>query len=78
MTNIVVEGDSMIVINTARKLQNNTKVGKIKRHWCLAYSLQNIQEHLQMGIIVELHWIRRSANGLANIIANKGVNKEGT
>jgi ribonuclease HI len=29
MTNIVVEGDSMLVINTARKLQNDTKVGKI-------------------------------------------------
>jgi ribonuclease HI len=42
MTNIVVEGDSMLVINTARKLQNDTKVGKIQRHWRLVYSLQKI------------------------------------
>jgi hypothetical protein len=44
----------------------------------LAYSLQKIQEHLQMGITVELRWVRRSANGLADRIANKGVDKEGT
>jgi ribonuclease HI len=42
MTNIVVEGDSMLVINTARKLQNDTKVGKIQRHWRLVYSIKKI------------------------------------
>jgi ribonuclease HI len=57
MTNVVVEGDSMLVINIVRKLQNNTKVGKIQRHWCLAYPLQKIQEHLQTGIAVELCWV---------------------
>jgi hypothetical protein len=30
-----------------------------------------------MRITVELHWVRRSANGLAERIANKGVNKKG-
>ena len=29
MENVIVEGDSMIIINTVRKLQNDTKVGKI-------------------------------------------------
>jgi ribonuclease HI len=46
MTNVIVEGDSTIVINTVRRLQNGTRVGKIHRHWLLAQSLQNIQEHL--------------------------------
>jgi ribonuclease HI len=78
MKNIIVEGDSMLVINTVRKLQNDTKVGKIQRHWRLAYYLQKIQEHLQTGITVELHWVRRSANGLADRIANEGVDKEGS
>jgi ribonuclease HI len=32
MNNIIVEGDSMLVINTIRKLQNDTRVGKIQRH----------------------------------------------
>jgi ribonuclease HI len=29
MTNAIVEGDSMLVINTVRKLQNDTIIGKI-------------------------------------------------
>jgi ribonuclease HI len=29
MENVIVEGDSMLVINTVRKLQNDTKMGKI-------------------------------------------------
>jgi ribonuclease HI len=78
MTNTIVEGDSMLVINTVKRLQNGTRVGKIQRHWRLAHSLQKIQEHLQMGNTVELRWVRRSANGLADIIANEGVNKEGS
>jgi ribonuclease HI len=55
MTNAIVEGDSTLVINTVRRLQNGTRVGKIQRHWRLARYLQKIQEHLQMGITVELH-----------------------
>jgi hypothetical protein len=32
ITNAIVEGDSMLVINTVRKLQNGTRMGKIQRH----------------------------------------------
>jgi ribonuclease HI len=32
MTNVIVEGDSTLVINTTRRLQNSTRVGKIQRH----------------------------------------------
>jgi hypothetical protein len=77
MKNIIVEGGSTLVINTVRRLQNDTRVGKIKRHWRLAQSLQKIQDHLQMGITVELRWIQRSANGLVDRISNEGVDKEG-
>ena len=77
ISNAIVEGDSMLVINTVRKLQNGTRVGKIQRHWRLAQSLQNIQEHLQTGITVELRWVQRSTNGLVDRIANEGVDKEG-
>jgi hypothetical protein len=72
-----VEGDSTLVINTVKKLQNGTRVGKVQRHWRLAHSLQKIQEHLQTINTVELCWVRRSANGLADRIANEGVSKEG-
>ena len=39
MTNTIMEGDSTLVINTMKRLQNGTKVGKVKRHWRLAHSL---------------------------------------
>jgi ribonuclease HI len=32
MTNVIVEGDSTLVINTVRRLQNGTRVGKLQRH----------------------------------------------
>jgi ribonuclease HI len=32
MTNTIVEGDSTLVINTMKRLQNGTKVGKVQRH----------------------------------------------
>ena len=46
MKNTIVEGDSTLVINTARRLQNDTRMEKIQRHWRLAHSLPKIQEHL--------------------------------
>jgi hypothetical protein len=42
MTNTIVEGDSTLVINTMKRLQNGTKVGKVQCHWHLAHSLQKI------------------------------------
>jgi ribonuclease HI len=54
MKNTIVEGDSMLVINTVKRLQNGTRVGKIQRHWHLTHSLQKIQEHLQKMNTVEL------------------------
>jgi len=33
MIDAIVEGDFALVINTVRKLQNGTRMGKIQRHW---------------------------------------------
>jgi ribonuclease HI len=77
MTNTIVEGDSTLIINTVKRLQNGTRVGKTHRHWCLAHSLQKIQEHLYTMNTMVLHWVRRSTNGLVDIITNDGVSKEG-
>ena len=35
MTNTIVEGESTMVINTVKRLQNDTRVGKVQKHWCL-------------------------------------------
>jgi ribonuclease HI len=42
MTNTIMEGDSTLVINTMKRLQNGTIVGKVQRHWHLAHSLHII------------------------------------
>jgi ribonuclease HI len=55
MTNIIMEGESTLVINMVKKLPNGTRVGKVQRHWRLAHSLQKIQEHMKMINTVELH-----------------------
>jgi ribonuclease HI len=73
MTNTIVEGDSTLVINTVKILQNGTRVGKVQHHWRLAHSLQKIQEHLRTLNTVELRWVHRSVNALADKLANKGV-----
>jgi ribonuclease HI len=54
MKNIIVEGDSTLVINMTKRLQNGTRVGKVQQHWRLAHSLQKIQEHLRTLNTVEL------------------------
>ena len=54
MTNTIMEGDSTLVLNRVKRLQNGTRVGKVQRHWRLTHSLQKIQEHLQMINTVEL------------------------
>jgi hypothetical protein len=77
MTNTIVEGDSTPIINTMKRLQNDTRGGKVQKHWRLAHSLQKIQEHLQAINTVDLCCVHRSANDLEDIIANEGVSKEG-
>jgi ribonuclease HI len=42
MTNTIMEGDSTLVINMMKRLQNGTRVAKVQRHWRLALSLQKI------------------------------------
>jgi ribonuclease HI len=43
LANVIVERDSTLVINTAKKLHCGTKVEKVLRHWHLAHSLQRIR-----------------------------------
>jgi ribonuclease HI len=71
--NVIVEGDSALVINTAKRLQCGTSIGKVIRHWRLAQTLQRIMKHLQTMFTIEFRWIRRSKNALEDRLANEGV-----
>jgi hypothetical protein len=77
MKNTIVEGYSTLVINRMKKLKNDTRVGKVQRHWRLAHSLQKLQENLRTLNTVEFCWVRRMKNALMDRLANEGVNKDG-
>jgi hypothetical protein len=73
LTSVIVEGDSALVINTTKRLQCGTNIGKVIRHWRLAQTLQRILKHLQTIVTIEFRWIRRSTNALVDILANEGA-----
>jgi len=51
----VVEGDSLLVINAAMKLQKGSRPRKITKHWRLAKVTELIAEHLSIldNVIVQ-------------------------
>jgi hypothetical protein len=72
LTSVVVEGDLALMINTTRKLQCGTIIGKVITHWCLAQTLQRIMRHLQTIVMIDFRWIRRSKNALVDKLENEG------
>lgn len=42
--NVIVEGDSALVISTAKKIHGGTKANKATKHWRLAKVTENIAE----------------------------------
>jgi ribonuclease HI len=77
LVNVTVEGDSSLVIGTAKLLRCGTNIGKLINHWCLAQILQRIQKHLQTLFTVDFRWVRRSKNTLEDMLSNEGLNHEG-
>jgi len=68
-----VEGDSLLAINVARKMQMGLKLGKVMKHWRLAKVTELILEHLSSldGIILQV--VRRMTNAVADCLANYGI-----
>jgi ribonuclease HI len=77
IVNVTMEGHSALVIGTVRRIQCGTKIGKIITHWRLTQILQRIQRHLLTLFSIDFRWVRRTANALADRLANEGVNQEG-
>ena len=69
----VVEGDSLLAISAAKKIQNGTKAEKVSKHWHLAMVTGLIAQHLNSLTGVVLHAIRRKANTLVDALANHAV-----
>jgi len=71
--NVIIEADSELVINAARRISNGTRSEKVIKHWRLTQVLQRIQVHLQVLRTFSFIHVKRRANKLADILANHGV-----
>jgi len=72
-SNVVIEGDSKIVIDAASKIYTGTPASRVTKHWRLAMVTENIGKMLgeMKGLI--FNSIRRKANAVADHLANHAI-----
>jgi len=68
-----VEGDSLIIIASVIIIQAGSPVAKIASSWRLLSRLEKMEERLQTPRTITFKHIRRTANKVANRMANQGV-----
>lgn len=73
-SNVVVEADSEITINSVKTINYGTRREKVSNHWKLIEVYQRIQVHLEGLRIVSFNYVRRTANKLRDSLAHQGVN----
>ena len=74
--NVIIEADSELVINAAKRISNGTRPEKVTKHWRLTRVLQRIQAHIQELRTLRFIHVRIKANKLADILANQGVSSK--
>jgi ribonuclease HI len=73
LTCLIIEGDSKIIIDLATKILNGRDPGKITPSWRLLGPLYSFQALLRPSLTLTPSHIRRSANKVADRLANAGV-----
>ena len=71
--NTIIEADSELVINAAKKICNGTKTRKVSKHWRLSQVFQHIHSQLRTLRTISFVHVQRKANMLADCLANEGV-----
>lgn len=69
-----VEGDSLILITAALRIQAGTSAAKISSSWRLLSRLEQLEDCLQNPQSITFNHVRRSANKAADRFPNQGVN----
>eukprot|EP00253_Pinus_taeda_P011233 PITA_11233 len=72
-----VEGDSLILINAATRIQAGSSAAKIASSWRLLSRLETLEERLRRPNSIIFKHVRRNANKVADRLANQGVNQHG-
>lgn len=70
-----VEGDSLILIAMAKRIQAGAKAVKVAKSWRLLSRLEDLEEKLQTAPNISFHHVRRTANKVADRLANQGVSQ---
>jgi len=70
---LVLEGDSLIIINTIKKLINDTSLGKLSQHWRLDWLKEQLRDLLKDFAVIQSNHIRISGNKLADKLSNHEV-----
>lgn len=73
MSPTIIEGDSKIIIDMARKLQTGNQVGHVTKTWWLEFRVERLTGLLRRLPNCSLSHVRRKVNGMVDLLANKGV-----
>jgi len=71
-----VEGDSLILITAATRIQAGTSAAKIASSWRLLSRLETLEERLRRSHSITFRHVRRTTNKVADRLANQGVNQQ--
>jgi len=77
LTQLVIEGDSQIIISLATKILNGFVLERVSPSWRLLSSLEVIHSLLCHNLTQIPSHIRREANEIADKLANEGVSLSG-
>eukprot|EP00253_Pinus_taeda_P032484 PITA_32484 len=72
-----VEGDSQILINAAIRIQVGSSAAKVASSWRLLSRLEALEDRLRQPNSIIFKHVRRTANKVADRMANQGVNQQG-
>jgi len=70
---LIVEGDSQILINMAKRLQNGSQAKKITNSWRLAARLEAIEQALRSNRAISFSHTKREGNKVTDLVANIGA-----
>ena len=74
-TLLIVEGDSMVIINLAKRIMHGVTINQVSGNWRWEGRLLTLRERLRSTPTLVFSHIKRSGNKVADIITNEGVGK---
>ena len=70
---VTFEGDSQIIINLAKKLQQGYQIHRLTKNWRLEFRVERLAETISRVRHCAFSHVRRRANNVADKLANQGV-----